>query len=194
MQTFLRFDPVAFLENSISTEPAAKVANPAKEPEPGPTGGRTLAAFAALAGRGGRSENSAWPRDYQERAAIVEFDAGVPRDWAEAFAHLDPDRPPADVPVKRWQQFVDDCGRFLDGQWPARAAALGWQPVDLFGCDRRKPFHRIDRQGLLWLLDGRELLAMTEDGAVIECEDGVRQTYRRRRGQPGRVLPWELEP
>jgi hypothetical protein len=32
-------------------------------------------------------------------------------------------------------------------------------PLDLFGCDRLKPFARINRAGLLWLLDGRKLLS-----------------------------------
>src|SRR5215471_14623853 len=49
-----------------------------------------------------------------ERAALVEFGAGVPRDWAEGFARLSPERPPSDVPPQRWQIFVNDVGRFLD--------------------------------------------------------------------------------
>jgi hypothetical protein len=38
---------------------------------------------------------------------------GAPRAWAEGLARLDPSRPPADVPPKRWARFIDDCGRFL---------------------------------------------------------------------------------
>ena len=54
-----------------------------------------------------------------------------PRAWAEGFARLDPDRPPGDVPPKRWQRFVDDVGRFLDSPFCAVAAAIGWGPYDL---------------------------------------------------------------
>jgi hypothetical protein len=62
----------------------------------------------------------------EERAAIVEYDGGAPREWAEAFARLDRAQPPGDVPARRWRQFIDDCGAFMDGDWPVQAAALGW--------------------------------------------------------------------
>jgi hypothetical protein len=52
---------------------------------------------------------------------------------------------PGDVPPRRWLRFIDDCGHFLDGGWAARAKELGWGPLDLFGCDRERPFARIDR-------------------------------------------------
>lgn len=129
---------------------------------------------------------------FDERAAIAEFDAGVRRDWAEGFACLDAEQPPADVPLRRWQQFVDDCGRFLDDGWATRAFALGWGPLDLFGCDRYAPFTRIDRMGLLWLLNGRRLVVMTDATAVIEDISGTRKAYWRLATQPGRVLAWEL--
>jgi hypothetical protein len=61
---------------------------------------------------------------FGERAAIIKS-GGVPRAWAEGYARLHPDLPPGDVPLRRWQTFVDDCGRFLDGGWAKRVAALG---------------------------------------------------------------------
>src|SRR5262245_11502708 len=68
---------------------------------------------------------SVWGEAEAERAAIVENDSMIPRDWAEGFARLDPDRSPRDVPLRRWQQFVDDVGQFLDSPFCAIAAALG---------------------------------------------------------------------
>ncbi len=134
-----------------------------------------------------------WGDDQEERAAIVEHDAGAPREWAEGFARLDPARPPGDVPRERWLAFLDDCGRFLDGGWGPRAAALGWGPLDLFGCDRVKPFARIDRQGLLWILGGHRLVALTAELAKFETETGKRLTYRPAPlREAGDVLPWEL--
>jgi len=126
-----------------------------------------------------------------ERAAIVEYDGCVPREWAEGFARLDAARPPGDVPQKRWRQFVDDVGLFLDA-WATHAAALGWRPHELFGCDRDRPFARIGRAGLLWLLNGNKLIALSESTAMIELKSGERHTFRRKTTEPGRVLVWEL--
>src|SRR5262249_41156578 len=95
-----------------------------------------------------------WGEAEEERVAIVEFDGGAPRAWAEASAQLDPTKPPIGVPPPRWLRFIDDCGCFLDHGWALRAAALGWGPLDLFGCDRERPFVRVDHQGLLWLVKG----------------------------------------
>ena len=133
-----------------------------------------------------------WGEAEAERAAIVEYDGGIPRAWAEGFARLDPERPPSDVPLKRWQCFIDDVGRFLDSPFCAVAAALGWGPHDLFGCDRNRPFARIDHAGLLWLLNGDKLIALTENTATIERRTGARQTYRRKPNEPARMLVWEL--
>jgi hypothetical protein len=136
---------------------------------------------------------SAWSDAEEERAAIVEHDGGAPRAWAEALARLDSAEPPGDVPARRWVQFIDDCGTFLAGGWSERAAAFGWGPLDLFGCDRERPFARIDRQGLLWLLDGNQVVDLHRDKAIIETTTGARQTYRRRPVEVGSVvLAWEL--
>jgi hypothetical protein len=129
----------------------------------------------------------------EERAAIVEYDGGISRAWAEGFARLDPDRPPSDVLPSRWRHFVDDVGLFLDSPFCAVAAALGWTSFDLFGSDRERPFARIDQLGLLWLLNGDRLDMLTDDAATIVRRSGARQTWRRTTTGPGRVLAWELE-
>ncbi|MET3841823.1 hypothetical protein [Bradyrhizobium sp. OAE829] len=134
-----------------------------------------------------------WGEDEEERAAIAEHDGGAPRVWAEALARLDPARAPGDVSPKRWLRFIDDCGRFLDEGWAKRADALGWGPLDLFGCDRVKPIARLDRAGLLWLTDGRKLLALTADTAAIATASGGSLTFRRCLNEPGRSLAWELQ-
>jgi hypothetical protein len=128
-----------------------------------------------------------------ERTGVAEFDGGAARQWAEALARLDPSKPPGDVPPRRWLRFIDDCGHFLDGSWAARAMELGWGPLDLFGCDRERPFSRIDRAGLLWLINGRKLIALTADSAALERPSGGRQTYCRSPVEVGCVvLAWEL--
>ena len=136
-----------------------------------------------------------WGEPEEERAAIVEFDGGARRPWAEALARLDPANPPADVPLPRWQQFIDDCGCFLDRGWANRAEAWGWGPLELFGCDRERPLARYDHMGLLWILQGRRLVALTAT-ATIDTLTGSLQTYRPYRRVPidfdRTVVAWEL--
>jgi hypothetical protein len=134
----------------------------------------------------------AWGDAEEERAAIVKHDCGITHAWAEGYARLDPDRPLGDVPPQRWAAFIENVRLFLDGSFCAVAAALGWGPLDLFGCDRDRPFARIDQAGLLWLLNGHRLVALTENTATVETRTGARQTWRRRSSEPGRILAWEL--
>jgi hypothetical protein len=132
-----------------------------------------------------------WDEGEAKRAAIVEHSGRIPCAWAEGFARLDPDRPPADAPARRWVRFIDDIGLFLDSPFCAVAAALGWTALDLFGADRDRPFARIDQKGLLWLLNGKKLVALTEDTATMQTQTGARQILRRKPAEPGQVLPWE---
>jgi hypothetical protein len=134
-----------------------------------------------------------WTEAGNEYTAIIKHNGGAPCAWAEALAQLDPCKPPADIPPRRWLTFIDDCGRFLDGGWAERASILGWGPLNLFGCDRERPFARVDHMGLLWLVNGRKIIELHRDQAIIETERGARQSYRRRPVEVGRVvLAWEL--
>jgi hypothetical protein len=134
-----------------------------------------------------------WTDTEEERAAIVEYDGGVPRAWAEGFARLDPKRPPADVLPRRWLRFINDVGAFLDGGGAKKAAACGWGPLDLFGADRERPFARFENMGLLWLVNGGRIVELHRDRAVIETTSGTLQSHRRRPVEVGRVvLAWEL--
>jgi hypothetical protein len=97
------------------------------------------------------------------------------------------------VLLARWQQFIADCGRFFDLGWANRAEAFGWGPLDLFGCDRERPLARYDQMGLLWILQGRRLVALRADSATIDTLTGSLQTYRRVPIDFDRaVVAWEL--
>jgi hypothetical protein len=129
---------------------------------------------------------------YEERAAILEYEAGLPCEWAAALARLDPARPPCDVSPMRWLRFIDDCGRFLDDGWARRALVLGWGPLELFGCNRDKPSARISQAGLVWLLEGRKLVALTAETAAIATQSGGKLNFYRRQLETGGVPAWEL--
>jgi hypothetical protein len=84
-------------------------------------------------------------------------------------------RCPDRVHIDRWQLAVQDGSRFL-AQWGEQAEALGWTIKDLFGLvtvpEHAKPsFNRVsryDETGLIWLLGGRRVVALTEGTAAIQ--------------------------
>lgn len=132
------------------------------------------------------------PEDFEERAAIVEFEGRIPREWAEGFARLVCMPCPGGVPERRWRQFIDDAGRFLD-RWTPQVAALGWTTVEVFGAHAGAPHCRYDCMGLVWLLAGADVLAVTTDRVSIRKGAGAVQTiYRRANPAPGAVPAWEL--
>jgi len=71
---------------------------------------------------------------------------------------------------------------------------LGWGAYDLFGCDCDRPFGRIDQAGLLWLLNGDPVIALTTETAAIQRYTDTRQTWRRKATEARQVLVWELLP
>jgi len=75
---------------------------------------------------------------FEERAGIVEYDVGVPREWAEGLARLDCLAPSAAIPAHRWRRLIDNAGQFID-RWADRAAALGWDTPSVFGCHLAAP-------------------------------------------------------
>jgi hypothetical protein len=180
-QPFRWFDP------SLSIRVQAKAT-----PSPPPQSGPTLATLATLAGVGSENAVSALRDDEAgERAAIVEYEAGVPRDWAEAVARVYTMPAPAGVPERRWDAAKDAAGRLLD-RWAATAALLGWGPLDLFGADPERPLARVDRMGLCWLIGkGDEVIALADDGARIRTRSGALLRYVKSNNS-GAVPLWQL--
>ena len=101
--------------------------------------------------------------------------------------------PHPDLPEPRWNTLQDDALAFLRG-WAAQAHAFGWEALDLFGVHAEAPRARLDGMGLVPLLDGRPVVALSEDSAAITARSGATMTYRRKKAwPPGRCLTWELE-
>lgn len=131
--------------------------------------------------------------DFDERAALIEEGAKVPRAWAEGFARLDPDRPPRDVNAKRWCEIIDGIGAFLD-RWATQAVAMGWDAADIFGADATRPGVTWLNAGPLWSGDGSQVVEVHPDRIVFEMQGGARLTHYRRPHMRSRALPWELAP
>ena len=95
-------------------------------------------------------------------------------------------RCPDFVPTERWQLAVEDGRHFL-ARWGEQADALGWTARDLFGLHKppEKPhpsysrLSRYDEIGLIWLLCGRPVVALTAATAAIRSSSGSITIYRR---------------
>jgi hypothetical protein len=197
---YRKFTDILQSEVCIVTTP--KLAKPPKADVSGPSRTRTLDGLGALGVAASKSHpatvhstgnrtDARWDEVEEERAAIVEYDCGVAREWAEALARLDPSTAPGRISLERWQRFIDDCGRFLDDGWAARAAAFGWGPLHLFGCDQKRWYARLDHKGLLWEVNGGRVVELHRDRAIIERPGGP-QCYRRRPLDVGCVvLAWD---
>jgi hypothetical protein len=116
---------------------------------------------------------------FDERAAIVEEGAGVPREWAEAFARLDLRARPTGESGDRWRQLMNDAGRFLD-RWGAEAERLGWSAIDVFGYHANRSPDAPTTAGLVPLIMGGTVVSIAHDRATIRMSDGGSVVYLRR--------------
>ncbi len=113
--------------------------------------------------------------------------------WVQGVADLLAMPPHPDWSEPRWKTLQDDALAFLRA-WAAQAHALGWGGLDLFGVHAEAPHARLDGMGLVPLLGGRPVVALTEDSAAIKANSGGTLTFLRRRAwPPGRCLIWDLE-
>jgi hypothetical protein len=121
----------------------------------------------------------------------VRTERRVPLDWVEGVDRLDFQRPMTGVPRHRWRRFVDDCNSFMSSNWPERAAMLGWTTTALFGC-HRNPLMYLGAAGLMWAMDGGELVDLHRDWAVIDrpVNRSQRTFYRRDVDALKVTLPW----
>ena len=142
--------------------------------------------------RDSSNENKAVPvvPAISSKGVVVEEKAtsetGIGGRYARSFATLR-ERCPDHIEVADWQQAVADADPFL-AAWGARAELLGWTARDLFGLHRPparphpsyRRLSRYDETGLIWLLQGRPVTALTESTAAIEnSAAGNVTTYRR---------------
>ena len=108
-----------------------------------------------------------------------------PDPFGKAYADLlsqCPDR----VPEYRWRQAVEDGRAFL-ARWGESAAALGWTADDLFNlheppAELHLSYSRLSRYdctGLIWLLQGLPVVALTTSTAAIENPTRSITVYRR---------------
>jgi hypothetical protein len=93
---------------------------------------------------------------------------------------------PAYVEDVRWWQACEDGRQFL-GVWGDQATELGWTAKELFGLHPVPSYphpsyarlSRYDETGLVWLLDGKVVTALTATTADIQHKTGAITVYRK---------------
>lgn len=201
MLAFNTFDPYAILAGR--TAPAAKPAKDAKVDNAPLT---TLAGLATLAGQSAQYHHAPsatiaawnshdWQEEFDHRVAIIENDAGIPREWAEAFARVCLMQRPSNLSRHGWQRTVNNTGRLLDNKNHLRdMVRYGWGIPDIFGCHPIASETRQDVKGFLLLLDENEKIISINDKAISLCTRSGSTLYYRRPLNPSseRVMIWEL--
>ncbi len=130
--------------------------------------------------------------DFEERAALVEYGADVPREWAEGFTRLCTMPRPAAYSAERWSLLRNDAGLFLDA-WAHQVAALGWTTAEVFGVHHVAPEAWHDCKGLVPLLNGWTVAAVAADRATVRNPaTGKTLSIYRKPDVQGRMVIWEL--
>lgn len=116
-----------------------------------------------------------------------------PAEWLAGVERASRASPPPRLPPEAWRAWCDDARAFLDA-WGERTHGLGWSGEDLFGVHPSRPRERLDAMGLVPLLDGRRVVAMTGEAAGIVTPSGGALTFRLAGGRvvPKRALFWNL--
>ncbi len=118
---------------------------------------------------------------------------GVPEEWVQGVADLLVMPAHPDWKGGDWHTLQEDALRFVR-EWAGQARRLGWESADLFGAHPTKPRVRFDCAGLVVLLQGRPVVAITEDSAAIKTASGGSLTFRKRAAPPAeQCLIWERQ-
>ena len=145
---------------------------------------------------------------FEERAGILEYDAGLQRHDAETRAAQEQGF--SDVPsiqgamTRRWAEEIERLAKlptasdegtkalkraraFISEGWALQAARLGWNEVELFGVSPRAPWQRLDRKGVAF---GGAVQAVTADAVVYV---GNLRRYRAQVNNDNGAVPiWQL--
>jgi hypothetical protein len=155
---------------------------------------RTEIAAVANPDRESQDQHSIRDQELPGKWAAASESRNIIQQWIEGVQRLDYVRCPPAVPAIRWHLFLGDCHIFLSSSenWAERAAAFGWSALALFGCHRTRPLEHLGSAGLLWVINGGNLVELHRDWAVIERrQDKSQQVYHRRRQDEAQVtLPW----
>lgn len=127
----------------------------------------------------------------QPHIVLLHVPNGVPLEWAQGVSNLLAMTRPARWPERAWSILREDAFAFLRDH-AADAHRLGWSTLDLFGICPRGLLNRPDGVGLVPALDGRRIVELRAEAAVIEA-GRHRLTHRRHPDAHSRVPVFRLD-
>jgi hypothetical protein len=77
--------------------------------------------------------------------------------------------PPAAVSPAAWAALLRASDRFLSEGHAAKAAALGWTALDVWGCHARQPVERLDLAGAAWPISDSEIGHRAAHHSPTQC-------------------------
>ncbi|WOH66182.1 hypothetical protein [Bradyrhizobium sp. BWA-3-5] len=114
-----------------------------------------------------------------EEGRTTQFFEDDPAGWHAILQQLKRMQAPDWAGAERWSQMIEDANAFLSN-WDRAACDLGWTALDLFGVHPVAPGRRYDLMGLMMLLGGGTVFALTEQTAAFRRPSGSALTYRRK--------------
>jgi hypothetical protein len=127
-----------------------------------------------------------------EQGPDAPVSGGSPAKWHAILAELEGKNCPERISPDRWQEVISDAETFL-ARWGSAAHSLGWTALDLFGVHPSAPGARFDVMGLLLLVQGGAVVALTADAATIRRKTGALLSCRRPVA-PGAILISAVQP
>ncbi len=136
--------------------------------------------------------------EFEERAGIIADNPDIPEEWIEGMAVLVSMPLPAMWTQQHWNQVLINTESFM-AKWGAQAHRLGWGDNDLFGISQSDSVARVDRLGLVLLLDDKRVTHMTNETAALQCvnihtgePNGSTLTFYCKPDMSGSIPVWEL--
>ena len=121
--------------------------------------------------------------------AVIAFTEPLPPPVAAGVASLRTRPAPRITRPAIWPVIVADAIRLVEHGWAAEAMALGWHPLELFGCSR-DPEGDDYLLGLAGWLNGRPLSCIFQEGAIA-IEGDQRAGFTRKRSIECAIYLWE---
>jgi hypothetical protein len=135
------------------------------------------------------SKGSKPPSDPFEGAASGPFQ-GLPGELVTGLLKLQSMPMPRITLPPVWPEIVADARRLGAEGWAVQALALGWKPLELFGCCGRADSDQMQAGLAVWLA-GRRVLLLDALSCMVEDGQG-RSIFYGRSVAPGGVFLWDL--